>query len=397
MWGISDSIAFAGYEFGTEIVWCNRIGLVIMDNIQMTSRVAVFGEDRGFFEELLCDYELKRFSLPTRLKSVRISDALHTLSKPRSLWQSEYVQRQFERTNCRLLVSTVDNAEYFGYCSNLETGRRTIAIQNGLRLPETEWLYSISRFQNLKPRPEFQHDIYIAWGSWDADRYLGLGGSARQMIVAGSLADALHRKRVGQFSTEYEIGVLELRSPHGLFDNVLPFPERNPQVMRNYSESIRVLFKHLERFRVESGIRPHFILNSTHDLTDQLKLLDQLYSGSFSYSYSPFDTLASYDGIMRSEVVVGVLSSLLVEAFGRGKKILALNPSGSKDLNFPIQGLWTLQDNRYEAFKERLQIILHMSEDDWTRSIGDAPFSLVAYDSKNPTDIVLKDLVKSLV
>jgi surface carbohydrate biosynthesis protein len=360
-------------------------------------KVAVFGESRGFFEEMFCDVELKQISLPTNWRSANQIDLLRALSRPRSTWQSEYVRQQFLRTGSNVLISLIDNTEFYGYCANSKTGRRTIAIQNGVRLPESEWLYSIRRFRKLKPRPEFQHDIYVAWGSWDAERYLNLGGSARQLVVAGSLADALHRRRKGSSAEDIAVGVLEMRSPHGMFRDVPDFPDGNPEIMASYAQSIRILYRHIERFSKESGIQPHFILNSTHNLDEQLIHLNQLFSSNPIYHHSSSDTLASYDVMARCRVTLGVLSSLLVEAFGRGKRILALNPSGNRDLDFPIQGVWTLQDPRYEAFKERLMMIIEMSDDEWRTTAGRAPHSLIAYDPKNPTDFVVKNLVRSSV
>jgi hypothetical protein len=94
---------------------------------------------------------------------------------------------------------------------------------------------------------------------------------------------------------------------------------------------------------------------------------------------------------------VGVLSSLLVEVFGRGRKILAFNPSGSTDLDFPIDGIWTLSDGRYEAFSERLRNIIEMSSSSWESEVGAAPRKLVAYDSQAPTDRIVQNLVDDLM
>lgn len=361
------------------------------------SKVAVLGDDRGLISRVFHGHELRQVSLPRWGIKNHPVDLLAALCRPRAEWQAEFVRRQIKRSSGKIILTLIDNVEYLGYCSDPNYGIRTIAIQNGLRLPDSEWRYSIDRFRSIRKRNEFQHDIYLAWGEWDAERYLRLGGSARQVISVGSLPDALHRAKPNSALQNHLIGALEIREPGGLFFDVLPFPPRNPQIMSAYANNIRILYSYLERYCKTEAIEPLFVLNSTHELAPQLDLLTDLYPSARKIHHDLPNTLASYDGAASCHVVVGVLSSLLVEVFGRGRKILAFNPSGNEDLNFPIDGIWSLNDGRYEAFAERLRVILEMSPSAWESHVGVASKRLIAYDPHAPTDAVIRKLVSDLM
>lgn len=360
-------------------------------------KVAVLGDSRGLLSRTLVGYDLQQVSLPSRGLRNRPIDVAIALCRPRSVWQAEFVKRGIKRSGSKVSLTIIDNVEYLGYCSDPDNGIRTIAIQNGLRLPDTEWRYAIERFRSMKKCNQFQHDVYVAWGDWDAERYLDLGGSAREIISAGSLADALHRVESDAVSESHLIGALEMRNPRHLFFDLLPYPPRNPQIMSAYADNIRVLYSHLERFCRTEATQPLFVLNSTHELAPQLQLLDSLYPSTKKTHYDALNTLASYDGVASCHVVVGVLSSLLVEVLGRGRKILAFNPSGNADLDFPIEGIWTLSDGRYEAFAERLRIVIEMSASEWKNEVGVASRKLIAYNPEAPTEVVIRKLVDDLV
>ena len=359
------------------------------------SRVAVFGDDRGLLRQVLGGYEIHPISLSQNPFKLNIIDAMCAVTKPRPVWQAEYIRRQFVRTKSSVLISLIDNTEFFGYCSDLGRNRRTIAVQNGVRLPEYEWEYSIDRYRRLSLTNEYQHDIYVAWGGWDAERYFRLGGTARELVVAGSLVDSIHRKNSIPRPETSLLGVLEMRNPQGLFFNRAKFPGRNEHTMTSYSKSISILYRYLERFCLSNSIKPLMILNSTHELGPQLGLLDRLYLGPKDVHYGFGNTLGSYDAIDSCHVVVGVLSSLLVEAFGRSRRILAFNPSGNPDVNFPVDGIWSLTESSYGAFEERLSLIMSMSNSEWGRLTGKFPQQLVAYDPSKPTDLVVRELVEN--
>ena len=359
-------------------------------------KVAVLGDSRGLLSRTLVGYDLQQVSLPSRGLRNRPMDGAIALCRPRAEWQAEFVKRGIKRSGSNVLLSLIDNVEYLGYCSDPDNGIRTIAIQNGLRLP-WGWAPSIGKFHAMKKRNQFQHDIYVAWGDWDAERYLDLGGSAREMIRAGSLADAVHRAETKSIPENHLIGVLEMRNPRHVFFDLLPDPPRNTLNMSAWADNIRVLYSHLERFCRTEATQPLFVLNPMHEQASQIQLLDSLYSGPKKTHYDALNALASYDGVASCHVVVGVLSSLLVEVLGRGRKILAFNPSGNADLDFPVEGIWTLSDGRYEAFAERLRIIIEMSASEWKNEVRVVSRKLIAYNPEAPTEVVIRKLVDDLV
>jgi surface carbohydrate biosynthesis protein len=81
-----------------------------------------------------------------------------------------------------------------------------------------------------------------------------------------------------------------------------------------------------------------------------------------------------------SRISIGMHSTALREAFGRGNRILACNFSGSASYAFPINGLWYLENNDFEEFERRLNYILGMSQAKWDE-ITELYRKVIYYDS----------------
>jgi hypothetical protein len=68
---------------------------------------------------------------------------------------------------------------------------------------------------------------------------------------------------------------------------------------------------------------------------------------------------------MQSKLTIGVTSTLLREAFGLEKKILACCWSGYPSQKFPIEDICTLPKMSYESFEKQVLKILLMPEKEY--------------------------------
>ena len=67
----------------------------------------------------------------------------------------------------------------------------------------------------------------------------------------------------------------------------------------------------------------------------------------------------------RSNLTVGMASSVLWESFGRGNKLLAVNNTDNPIYDFPISGVWSMRRPSYDEFSERLHTLLTMADSEW--------------------------------
>ena len=124
------------------------------------------------------------------------------------------------------------------------------------------------------------------------------------------------------------------------------------------------------------------------------KKLKLMFSGKFSdkhrieeenYFYSKFlkdydfeiyrqkidGSFATYINLLESKMVIGHNSTILREAIGLGKKVLACNFTNHPEMRFPYNGLCTITNDSYNNFEEKVLDILNMTEENYYKQLGD--------------------------
>jgi len=78
------------------------------------------------------------------------------------------------------------------------------------------------------------------------------------------------------------------------------------------------------------------------------------------------ERFSSYFASDQSLVTIGMSSTALWEAFGRGNRILAVNLTDNPVYDFPISGVWSMRQPTYDEFETRLSEIMNMKDSEWT-------------------------------
>ena len=79
----------------------------------------------------------------------------------------------------------------------------------------------------------------------------------------------------------------------------------------------------------------------------------------------------TYLNMMKSKIVIGLISTSLREAFILKKKVLSCNFTGHKDVIFPSSGICSFSNEvSYEEFKERLTQIINMDFEEYKNKLS---------------------------
>jgi len=92
------------------------------------------------------------------------------------------------------------------------------------------------------------------------------------------------------------------------------------------------------------------------------------------------ERFSSYFASDQSLVTIGMSSTALWEAFGRGNRILAVNLTDNPVYDFPISGIWSMRQPTYDEFETRLSEIKNMKDSEWTSLAKDAKEFLIRDD-----------------
>ena len=82
------------------------------------------------------------------------------------------------------------------------------------------------------------------------------------------------------------------------------------------------------------------------------------------------EQLSSYRTIMCSDIIVGSVSSLLLEAFSLRKKVLSCNFTGYSQLSLPLPTHCTCNQISYPLFHEKLASLRTLSDNNYTDSFS---------------------------
>jgi hypothetical protein len=264
-------------------------------------------------------------------------------------------------------------------------------------------ILSVQHGQELRRSPlgrSRKRVTLLCWGRWAADHFPKMGRTEDRFVPVGPLVDSLYREaRPSAIDKDVDV----------CFISTVKGPEWWGAVIAERREGYEKLTQYLRRFASRHQVAPHIAMTIDRDQNQEIEVeyerrwfLERLGSSiGFTEPRLMFGTTGSPDVSCRepshvkerystyylcdrSQVTLGMTSSVLWESFGRGNKTLAVNLTDNEIYDFPIPGIWSMRQPSYEAFESRLLELLHMGDDDWMRISGESREYLMHYDLQCP-------------
>jgi hypothetical protein len=240
----------------------------------------------------------------------------------------------------------------------------------------------------------------LCWGQWAVRKFPAFGRNEKAYIAVGSLVDSLYREiRPSEISKDVEIALVSTVKGKPWWGREVG--ERR----RGYEQ----LVEQLARYARENCIIVHVALTIDRDQfgPDDAELerswfLERLGSNArftepavlsgdrgvtFAGRSDPRyirERYATYYLCDRSNVTIGMASSVLWESFGRGNKLLSVNHTNNPIYDFPIDGIWAMHKPTFDEFSERLSMLRTMQQSQWLLDSEIARLDLMTYDESAP-------------
>jgi hypothetical protein len=109
------------------------------------------------------------------------------------------------------------------------------------------------------------------------------------------------------------------------------------------------------------------------------------------------DEFGTYKAIDSSKVSIGDVSTSLIEALGRGNKIISLNFSDTELLDLPVHTINRMNKPTYIQFEERYQKLTTMDQSAYVELTASETFNLISYDSRRPTHVAILSFLESAI
>ncbi len=294
-----------------------------------------------------------------------------------------------------IVITFIDNSDLFHRVARINSGQmRFLAIQNAARYDVVELLPDAARKIYL---PEF-----ACFGEYERDLYTEKGAQVGTFYPIGSLRESYFRRywksrghdaRNG--APEYDLCVVAEASPG--WDSLYPGSE----------DAIGKIATYAVRYAKEHGLRlviagkrdaaPGMERARIHHRDVEVAWYEKYIGTETPITPRVRDQFTTYGLISRSRLSLALMSTALREATNRGCKILFCNYSRDPRWDFCVNGVWSLTQDGYDAFAERVTCLLSMPDEEYrAQSAGMATY-VMNNDDERPTWLRLSEIVQSAV
>jgi hypothetical protein len=293
-----------------------------------------------------------------------------------------------------IVVTFIDNSDLFYALARANHRRmRFLAIQNG------------ARYDVVEMSPGAASRIFIpefaCFGEYEEDLYSGKGAQVGRFIPIGSLREAYFRRYWRQAAPaaadpyDHDLCVIAEAAPG--WDRIYPGSE---DAMGNVA-------KYAVRLAREKGLRlviagkrdvmPAQDRAHIHQRDTELDWYRKYIGEEVAITPRVRDQFTTYGLTVRSRLSLALMSTMLRETASRGGRVLFCNFSGDRRWDFCVDGIWSLKEDSYEAFAERVMALLDLSDEAWREKSAKMARYVMNNDDLNPTHVALEKIIAEAV
>ncbi len=331
----------------------NGVNIAVFGNRAINSFKELFDVlDSSFYQEIICSNSLF-YTLYQTIK--QILAILKNTRGVRQIVKSVIYIYKIERYNCNIVITSLYHDFEFQILSTVQKNKRYVGINEGYgHFNNEEEIFGLKW-------EDFRLQEFLVHGKWQKKILDKKCKNINKITVVGGLNNALYMQK---------------RKP------IVSNKKYDICIISNYKESYNNnlsncnFYKNLSKVCIKLNLKVCF----AGRYSDQTSLKECNYItkcfGS-NISYYKHNNRSTYNLCDRSVISVGDLTTSLIESFGRGNKIIACNPSNLPQLDFPINGIWTLSKYDCDSIMALLQFFFSMDNNEWAEVSSNARDSLI--------------------
>jgi surface carbohydrate biosynthesis protein len=294
---------------------------------------------------------------------------------------------QIKSIEPKLVITVIDNSTLFHLVSKICDDILFLAVQNGTR---SIWCATNMLDKNIK----YNIDEYFCFGPQVQDMFSKYQHNIKKYHNCGSLLGGhfLTSKLNESASNKkkYDICLISQWSK-----DLIDFDKLPKNYMR-LNEAITILTEYLALYALENNKRVCIALRS--DDPSELEYYERLFNGNCVYQRRDETEFSSYIAAVNSNLIISLHSTLALESFGMGLKVLFVNTIGEDWLRATTDmGIWYLSKPDYQLFCSRVEQLLDMSQDEYLVSAKKEMKYVMLFDHNRPAHVVIRDRVLDII
>jgi surface carbohydrate biosynthesis protein len=279
-----------------------------------------------------------------------------------------YFKTLFEILKVKKVITWLDNNSTFQQLDFNLKNIKFIAFQNGYRshfdLVEKKIFHSnffcfskneIKRYKNYK------HNV---------ENFYDLGSLKLNIIMDGLKKNKFNLNKLKKEMNKEKLAIID-ELPDIIFKNVKDKKGAEIRSPKHRTEGYIKMLRYISKYCYEEKIIPNIILRYPKNTLEAKKLSDiykSIFNSRLKILYNDDSYLKSYLYCYLSNILLGCRSTLLIESFGLGKKILSCNYSGDSNFAFPRDIFCTISEKTdYKYFKKKIGFIKKMKKSVWKK------------------------------
>jgi surface carbohydrate biosynthesis protein len=277
------------------------------------------------------------------------------------------------------VITYIDNSVIFQQLSRNYPGSAFYAVQNGMR----NW-----EFQDDSIKRTVSLTNFICFGQNEIDLAKKCGHSIDNFFPVGSIKGSFFRYSLSKIPHEKEFDVCLISQYRNSIMEGGEYPD--------FKQGLEIIEQYLKRFCEKYPVKVCVALNSEN--RDEIEYFSRVFGGKAILIRNSEERIhgccfSTYYTMDKSRVVITLLSTAGVEAFGWGEKVLFCNFTGNDVYNIMDEDFFILNEPDYNKFEEKLVTLIRMSDLEYRSLTQTSREYLMNY---NP-DLQVHEFIKKLI
>lgn len=282
------------------------------------------------------------------------------------------------------IITFRDNCDFFQLLSKIFININFFAIQNGNRTKRE----LVPKYGYGKERPNLLTN-YFSFGDYEIDTFNEFGHKIINHLPVGSLRASVYKSQIknNKKIKNYDICFVSM------WRDI------------SFNPKSKLIADETNNMKIADDFLAKYIRESNRTICISLRKRDNDYKETLEYKYYKDlygsraiiienKLFSTYEAMEQSELIISSHSTCCSEAFGWGKKVLYLDFSKDNMYSYFDEDMIVIRENNYNGFKERLNDILYLKEEEYRERTKSYAKYVMNYDSEEPTFIKIQNELK---
>ena len=300
----------------------------------------------------------------------------------------QYLLACIDLTKAKVVVTAIDNSNFFQRLSRLDAKRTYFAIQNGTRTLSCVRDSLLSPTNNIST---ISMTNFFCFGQRDVDLFVKHGHIVDHYFPVGAIISGYYKSVISDPITKPLFDLCLISQWHASLFGKITGDDFSARSSRRIGASIEAMNLFLVRLVAETGLSL-IICTRKNDVAER-DYYYNTFGDSVKFIESDRTNFSTYRAAEKSRLVVGMNSTALAEVFSWGHKVLWCNVPNDEHYEMVEAGISYFYGDNFTAFKERVSELLSMPQVEYEMNTREGARYINNYNPANPPHEVIRSAI----